>query len=235
MHSLTRAPRLLLSFFALICLANCSNDEIRTTREIQKGTVIDGFVYKGGAVSNLRNWEGTKELGAKLQKDALKIGVVWVSPITGQKSVSMGSGWREIENENSLASGSQRGSILLVLDSTVKAARDIAEIEVSEGNPLTRNAFADRAQYVELIQDYKSGISAIHASGNVTEKASKELIGSTIPHLLDSSATLQKKADKRSRLLNAAARAVGRQAPFVPASFMEKIEAEAELQSKKPR
>lgn len=235
MHPLKRAPRLLVSFLALICLANCSGSEVRTSRDIQEGTVIEGFVYNGGAVSNSTNWEGTKELGAKLRKDALKIGVVWVSPITGQRSVSIGSGWREIEKENTLASASQRGSILLVLDSTVKAARDMAELEVTEGNPLTRNAFADRAKYVELVHDYQSGISAIHASGNVNQKASNTIIESTIPSFLDSSAKIQKKADKRHRLLNAAAVAVGKQRPFVRPSFIEKIEAEAKSQSRKSR
>ncbi|MCA3692792.1 hypothetical protein [Aquidulcibacter sp.] len=227
------ALRLLLSFFALICLANCSENEIRTPREIPKGTVIEGYVYNGGAVSNLKSWEGTEELWAELKKDGNKVGVTWVSPITGEKSVSVGSGWRRLENEGSLASASQRGSILLVLDSTVKAARDMAELEVIEGNPLTRNAFADRAKYVELIQDYQSGISAIHASGNVNQKASNSIIESTIPSFLDSSAKIQKKADKRHRLLNAAAVAVGRQPPFVRPSFIEKIEEEAKSQSRK--
>ena len=230
MHSLTRAYRLLLPLFALICSSNCSESATQGTREIKNGTIIEGYVYNGGAVSNSMNWEGTKELETKLRRDGNKIGVVWVSPITGQKSVSVGSGWRKVENENSLASTSQRGSILLILDSTIKAARDMAELEVKGGNPLTRRGFSDRAQYAELIRDYRSGISAIHSSGNITKEASDEIIETTVPNSLDSSATIQRKADKRSRLLNAAAQTVGRQPPFVRASFIEKIEAEAKTQ-----
>jgi hypothetical protein len=223
--------RYLIMLIGLVCLASCTEPNDKRALILKDGTVIDGHQYQGGPVTSSSSWEQTPQLKAKLAKDGKQVGTRYTHPVTGSQYVSLGSGWRMASDDDEQVSASQRGSILLIIGSTVKAARDMETLEMLGGNPLTRHGFSDRTEYAALMKDYQSGMRAIHKGGGVDAASSSEMIRSSLPTSFDNEKARQSKSEKRRRLLNAAASSIGRSNPFVVQSFMAKIETEAKTQS----
>lgn len=226
-----RKPLYLLALFGLVCIANCSKTDGETAPKLKTGTIIDANQYDGGPIASSSSWDMTPKERAAFERGGKQVGLRYIDAVSGAQLFSFGKGWRHITDEKDQVPANQRGSILLVIGQTVKAARDLDEMEMKGGNPLTRNGFSDRSNYEGLIKDYRNGITAIHDSTGVNQASSSEIINSTIPSLFDNDSELYAKSRKRHRLLNAAASTVGRENPFVVQSFMTKIEAEAKIQS----
>ncbi len=221
----------IIALVGLACLANCAPPVDKPPIALKSGTVIDGYIYDGGPVSSSSSWSTTLELKNKLSKQGKTIGTRHTSPVSGTQYVSVGEGWRIVSEVEGEVPPNQRSSILLVIGSTVKAARDMARFEMFPGNPLTRNGFSDRAKYTAMMKDFEDGMKAIHKGGGVDAASSANMIKSTMPSSLDSDEELQIKANKRHRLLNAAASLVDWPNPFVTQSFLDKIDYEAKTQS----